>query len=145
MKNCEEILIEFGIDFLEKKEIPEEIKRHFEICDFCKKEIEKQKYISEILSKETEVLEAPKIEFPPVLRKKDKIPFLFLSFSFFIFFLLYHSILHFELLEPYILIFKNLNLIPYLKIKTELILLLVLILALNLLLLYELKKILKKI
>lgn len=145
MKNCEEILSEFGIDFLEGEKIPEEIEKHFNTCQSCIKILEKHKTLSEVLEEKKFKGIPPEIDFPLVLRKKDRLPFLFLSIFFLFFFLAFHSIINTEFLKPYLLLITHFNLLPSLKITAFTILFIIIISSLSILLIYQLKKLLQKL
>ncbi|MEJ5166740.1 MAG: hypothetical protein WHV67_06905 [Thermoanaerobaculia bacterium] len=145
MKNCEELLLEFGIDYLEGEKTPEEIENHFRTCQDCIEKLEKQRVITGLLEEKV-FRESPlKIDFPPVLRKRDRLPFLSLSIFFLFFFLIFHSILNTEFLKPYILIITHLNLIPSLKITGASLFLMIIISSLSLGIIFQLKKFLKKL
>lgn len=145
MKNCDEILTEFGVDFLENEKIPSPLEEHFKNCPYCIRELEKQKDISKIFKENTFEGEIPKFDLPPVLRKKERFSFLILSLFFFSFFLFFHSIINVEFLKPYYLIFSNFNLIPAFKHTKASIFIIVLILFITISIIYQLKKFLKKI
>lgn len=145
MKNCEELLLEFGIDYLEGVKIPEDVENHFKTCQDCKKTIERQRVITGLLEEKVFADKPLKIEFPPVLRRKDRLPFLSLSLFFLFFFLIFHSILNTEFLKPYFLIITHFNLIPSLKITGASLFLIIIIFSLSLGIIFQLKKFLKKL
>lgn len=145
MKNCEEILTEFGIDFLEGEKIPEEVEKHFNTCQSCIKILEKHKTLSVVLEEKKFKEIPPEIDFPIVLRKKDRLPFLFLSIFFLFFFLAFHSIINTEFLKPYLLLITHLNLLPSLKITGSILFFIIIISSLSLFLIYQLKKFLQRL
>lgn len=146
MKKCEELLLEFGIDFVEGKPIPEDVRVHFNSCQYCIEEIKKQERIYNILEKiYLKEEEIPKFELPPVLRKKDKIQFLLLSVFFFLFFLFFHSILNFEFLRPYFSIFSNLKALSFIKLNLKEFFIIIILISLIFVSFYQIKKLLKKI
>lgn len=146
MKKCYELLLEYGVDYLDKQRIPENVELHFKSCKFCLKELEKQgkisKFLDNILLKEEEI---PKIYLPPVIRKKEKIQFLSLSVVFFLFFLFFHSILNFEFLKPYFLIFSNLKLIPFIELNLKGFFFITIVFSLIFVIVYQIRRFLKKI
>jgi hypothetical protein len=145
MKKCEDFLQEYGIDFIDNEKIPKEVELHFMDCPYCAKELNKQKRISKILEKNIFYEEIPKIEMPPVLRKRDKIQFLFLSTIFFFFFLFYHSILNSEFFKPYLLIIYSFGIIPSFKLNIISVFIIILLTFSSILILIQLKKLLKKL
>ncbi len=145
MKKCEELLLDFGIDFIEGKPIPEDAKLHFSSCQYCIEEIKKQEKISNLFEKIYIKEEVPKFELPPVLRKKDKIQFLLLSITFFLFFLFFHSILNFEFLRPYLSIFSNLKALSFIKLNLKEFFIIIILISLIFASFYQIKRLLKKI
>lgn len=146
MKNCDDILIEYGVDFLENEAIPEEISEHFKNCSFCIKELEKQKNILSILKEKLVIEEKiPEIDLPPVLRKKEKYKFFALSLFFFLFFLIIHSVLNVAFLKPYILIFSNLGLTSAIQLNLKVILFILILISLTFTIFYQIRKFLKKL
>lgn len=145
MKKCDELLEDFGIDYLEKQKIPEEVELHFKSCNICSNELKKQEAISNLFDKIKIEKEIPEIEMPPVLRKKDKFQFLILSIFFLIFFIFFHSIFNIEYLKTYILIFSNINLISPVKLNLTVFLLILIISSIAISILYKVKKYLKNL
>lgn len=145
MIKCEELLLEFGIDYLEKEKIPLDVELHFKNCNICMEELKKQKNISNLFEKIKIEKEIPEIEMPPVLRKKDKFQFLILSTFFLIFFIFFHSIFNIEYLKTYILIFSNINLISPIKLNLTVLFLILLIFSITISLFYKVKKYLKNL
>lgn len=145
MKKCDELLEEFGIDYLEKQKIPEEVELHFKSCNICLNELKKQEAISNLFVKIKIKIEMPEFDPPPVLRKNDKFKFLILSIFFLFFFIFFHSLLNLEYLKTFILIFSNINLLSPIKLNLIVFSLIVLISSITISIFYKVKKYLKNL
>lgn len=145
MKKCNELLEEFGVDYLEKQKIPKEVEQHFKNCNICLNELKKQEAILNLFNKVKIKKEIPEFDPPPVLRKKDKFPFLILSIFFLFFFIFFHSLLNIEYLKTYILIFSNINLLSPIKLNLTAFFLILLIASITISIFYKVKKYLKNL